>query len=163
MGSPATETHLVLAVEDVFAGLEANSDGLVRLRDIAAAMGMTERTLRSKFAASVGMPPMRYLRLLRLTMAQQALRRAAGEGMTVTEVALRYGFLELGRFAVTYRRRFGECPSATLRRSIDDLGGGVPEADGDRREPASSAACPDSVRPATYPASSRSDLPGAER
>jgi AraC-like DNA-binding protein len=34
--------------------------------------------------------------------------------MTITEVAKRYGFSELGRFSGVYREVFGETPSATL-------------------------------------------------
>jgi transcriptional regulator GlxA family with amidase domain len=32
----------------------------------------------------------------------------------VTAVAWRWGFTHMGRFAIAYRRRFGESPSATL-------------------------------------------------
>jgi AraC-like DNA-binding protein len=39
-----------------------------------------------------------------------------GDGTTVTEVALRFGFAHTGRFAAAYRRRYGQAPSATLRR-----------------------------------------------
>ena len=36
---------------------------------------------------------------------------------TVTDAAMRFGFRELGRFAVDYRAAFGESPSETLRRA----------------------------------------------
>ena len=49
--------------------------------------------------------------------AHAALRDAdPGDGTTVTEVALRFGFAHTGRFAAAYRRRYGQTPSATLRR-----------------------------------------------
>jgi AraC-like DNA-binding protein len=34
--------------------------------------------------------------------------------VTVTEIATSFGFLELGRFSVEYRKVFGENPSQTL-------------------------------------------------
>jgi AraC-like DNA-binding protein len=34
---------------------------------------------------------------------------------TVSEIAMRFGFSELGRFSVEYRKVFGQSPSATLR------------------------------------------------
>jgi len=49
-----------------------------------------------------------------------ATRRAllAGErgGPTVTEIAMTFGFYQLGRFATEYRTLFGELPSTTLSR-----------------------------------------------
>ena len=43
------------------------------------------------------------------------LTRADPWQVTVSEVAYRWGFTHLGRFAGAYRERFGETPSQTLR------------------------------------------------
>jgi transcriptional regulator GlxA family with amidase domain len=60
---------------------------------------------------------MRYLLLQRLNRARAALRRADPSKASVAEVARNHQFLELGRFAVTYRATFGESPSITLQRA----------------------------------------------
>jgi len=47
---------------------------------------------------------------------------ASNRSMTVTDIALRSGFLELGRFSVEYRQMFGESPSETLRQTFRKRG-----------------------------------------
>ena len=56
---------------------------------------------------------MRYLRTARFESVRDELRRCEPE-MCVTDVAIRWGFEHMGRFAVEYRKRFGESPSQTL-------------------------------------------------
>ena len=51
-----------------------------------------------------------------MNLARKALTAADPATATVTAIANDQGFGELGRFAVNYRRLFGEPPSATLRR-----------------------------------------------
>ena len=63
------------------------------------------------------MGPKRYLLLRRMHLARRALRDAAPDATSVTDIATRYGFWQLGRFAVEYQALFGEAPSATLHRS----------------------------------------------
>jgi transcriptional regulator GlxA family with amidase domain len=95
---------------------QANVGRLVGIAELCRAAGITPRTLSRAFRAIRGTPPSRYLHDLRLTQVRDALLSDGGEG-SVTEIAMRFGFRELGRFAVDYRARFGESPSETLRRS----------------------------------------------
>jgi len=82
---------------------------------LCAAIDVPERTLRVCCAEFLGMSPTRYLLLRRLNLARSALRRADPATASVAEIARTHQFLELGRFAVTYRTIFGEMPSTTLR------------------------------------------------
>ena len=89
----------------------------IRIASICRAAGISPRTLLRAFRAVHGVTPYRYLCSLRLIEAHRILSSPTGKPATVTEVATRFGFVELGRFAVAYRSAFGECPSDTLRRS----------------------------------------------
>jgi AraC-like DNA-binding protein len=77
---------------------------------------VSDRTLRSCCAESLGMTPTQYVLLRRLEEVRRALRDADPDIVNVGEVAHRFGFTELGRFAGRYRATFGETPSTTLQR-----------------------------------------------
>ena len=102
--------------------LSANSDRTLHLAEICAATGAAERTLRYCCEEHLGMGPVRYLWLRRLHLARVALIRADPAITTVAEIATRFEFWQLGRFAVSYRGLFGESPSATLQGPSRDLG-----------------------------------------
>ena len=84
---------------------------------LSRALGVSERTLRKLFNEIHGRPPSRHLRMLRLSEVRRALLSARGQPVTVTEIATDFGFAELGRFSVEYRKAFGESPSATLHQA----------------------------------------------
>lgn len=96
--------------------IDANLADAISVNDIAAASGVCVRSLQAAFHRHTGQSPMAFLRERRLEAVHVQLRGAA-PGTTVTEVALRYGFGHLGRFASGYARKFGEAPSATLSRA----------------------------------------------
>jgi AraC-like DNA-binding protein len=102
--------------------IEASPNEPLYITDICASIGVTDRTLRLHCQDHLGMNPQRYLWLRRMHLARHALASADGTVKTVTEIANDYGFGELGRFAVSYRKLYGETPSVTLRRPADDRG-----------------------------------------
>jgi len=95
--------------------LEADPAHTWTVGEIATACGVGRRTLQRQFRRFVGRVPMEFLRDLRLDRARQELLRASGRA-SVTDIAARCGLNHLGRFAAQYRERYGESPSATLRR-----------------------------------------------
>ena len=104
------------AIMNRFEGvLAAHTDRPLHMRELCMAIGVSERTLRLYCADSLGMSPGRYLRLRQLRLTRAALRNPDSATTSVAEVARRYGFGELGRFAGMYRAVYGEAPSATLR------------------------------------------------
>lgn len=94
--------------------IHAHAAEKVTLADLAAAAGCGYRTLQVAFAEATGLPPMAYLKAIRLQAAREALA-AAGPKDSVAAVARAWGFGHPGRFAVDYRRRFGCSPTETLR------------------------------------------------
>jgi AraC-like DNA-binding protein len=84
--------------------------------DICVSIGVSERTLQYAFHEHVGMSPLAYLRRCRLNRVRSALLAADAKSTTVTQVAMQFGFLHLGRFAGDYKQVFEEAPMATLAR-----------------------------------------------
>jgi AraC-like DNA-binding protein len=100
--------------------VEENPEQPFYVPEICKAIRVASRTLRMCCQEHLGMGPKRYLLLRRMHLARRALRQAAGpEETSVTGIATRYGFWQLGRFAVEYQSLFGESPSATLRRKSE--------------------------------------------
>ncbi len=89
-------------------------DAVPTVTDICRTIGVSERALQYAFRAYVDMSPVNYLRLCRLNRVRTTLRVSDPQATTVTAVAMRFGFLHLGRFAQDYRQVFDEPPSVTL-------------------------------------------------
>jgi len=86
------------------------------VEQLAAAAGVSERTLRDAFQQYFGVAPVRYLNRRTLNQVRKALKIADPSVNTVTEIAMQFGLWELGRFARDYCALFGEVPSETLRK-----------------------------------------------
>jgi AraC family ethanolamine operon transcriptional activator len=95
--------------------IEERESERVFVGDLAAAAEVSERTLETAFNEYYGVGPVRYLQLRQLHRIRRALQAADSEAVSVSEVLVRHGEWEFGRFASRYRRVFGELPSETLR------------------------------------------------
>jgi AraC-like DNA-binding protein len=112
----ATERHhrdLLARFEDLLA-----AEAFRPLADICAALDVAERSLRECCKEHLGMGPSAYRRLRAIQQVYRALRSGTSDGASVSEVARRHGFRQLGRLAADYRALYGELPSATLRRGL---------------------------------------------
>jgi AraC-like DNA-binding protein len=78
------------------------------LATVAAAAGSSERTLNEDFHRILKLTPLQFHRHCKLEAAYADLLQP---DVSVTEIALKYGFQNLGRFARAFRERFGINPS----------------------------------------------------
>lgn len=86
--------------------------------DICHEINVSQRTLQYSFKALLGLTPINYLRILRLNWARQHLRTPVNNKITVTDIAMQWGFWHLGRFSSDYQMMFGELPSKTLKQAF---------------------------------------------
>jgi AraC-like DNA-binding protein len=103
------------AIRRVVDAIQGEPERAVTVTDLARIAGMSVRSLQEGFRRHLGCAPMTYLQQVRLGRAHDDLRISDPMRVTVAAVAHRWGFAHLGRFASTYRVRFGESPSETLR------------------------------------------------
>jgi AraC-like DNA-binding protein len=99
--------------------VEQNPEHPLYIPEICKAIRVSSRTLQACCHEHLGMGPKHYLLLRRMHLARRALRQGGPETASVTEIATRYGFWQLGRFAVEYQSLFRESPSATLARQFE--------------------------------------------
>jgi AraC family ethanolamine operon transcriptional activator len=103
---------LVARFEDLLPG-----EPFPSMDQVSVALGVSKRMLREYCQKNLGTGPDRYRRRRGMQLVRRALRSGAGEMPSVTAVARKYGFRDLGRFATNYRALYGELPSMTLRRA----------------------------------------------
>ena len=101
---------------------QANLDKPVRMPELCRSIGIEPRQLRRACQAILGVAPIGHLNSLRLSEVRRTLSTQNGAASTITEIASRFGFHELGRFAAAYRAAFGEHPSETRQRTLSNSG-----------------------------------------
>jgi len=123
-------THLLLreplpvsstTVKTVEEFIEANWDKPVDIETMVAVAQVSARSLFRQFRKDRGYSPANFAKRVRLSRAREMLEQA-NENSSVVQIALKCGFQNPGHFARDYRNRFGELPSASLRRARRSVG-----------------------------------------
>jgi AraC-like DNA-binding protein len=96
--------HVKLAVEFI----QAHPEQLVSGVDLARLSHVSQRALQEGFRRFVGMSIVAYQRQVRLERAYEVLKQR--DSGSVTEVALRFGFSNVGRFCQYFQGAFGVSP-----------------------------------------------------
>ncbi|OKI00436.1 transcriptional regulator [Streptomyces sp. CB02923] len=112
--APAAPSYRPAPVKRAVDAIQGRPEHPFDTAELAAVARVSVRWLQEGFRRHVGMSPMAYLRDVRLSRVRDELRRAGPGELSVGEAAYRWGFVHLGRFARSYRERFGETPSQTL-------------------------------------------------
>lgn len=102
-------------VRRAVAFIDDHADTDISPADIAAAAHVSPDALQMMFVRHQNMTPTEYLRRARLHHARLDLVAGDPDTTTVAEIARRWGFARLSRFALAYRLTYGESPKSTLR------------------------------------------------
>jgi AraC-like DNA-binding protein len=87
------------------------------LAELACASGIGIRALQLGFRRHFGLSISKMLLDMRLAALHTRLSHGVPDG-SITDIAFDLGFTHLSRMAGAYREKFGETPSATLRRRL---------------------------------------------
>lgn len=112
-GSPAPSAATPRSIEGWLKHLAGSG---LSITSVARHAGLSVRGLQ-RSCADRGYTPIEFMRGVQLDRAHEILSTAAGDE-SVGSVAQAVGLTHLGRFSDSYRRRFGESPSATLARAL---------------------------------------------
>jgi AraC-like DNA-binding protein len=110
--APSADPIAVRRAQDYMA---ANAEQAISMAEIAVASGVSLRSLQDAYRKARGVTLGEGLLTLRLERFRSTLLSVDAQG-SVADAAFAAGFGHLGRAAASYRERYGEAPSETLRR-----------------------------------------------
>ena len=100
------------AITAAIAFMRQEMDQPLTVRDLAAAVSMSESGFAHLFKATMDVSPLQFLKQMRLERARKSLL----SGSNVSEAANSVGYASLSHFISEFRRHFGESPKAYAQR-----------------------------------------------
>jgi AraC family ethanolamine operon transcriptional activator len=125
MGSPSERDgplpSALKVVKRVEEYLDAFGPGPIHISQICGHLHVSRRTLHRAFNEALGIGPIAFLRHRRLCAVHTMLRSGSAVRQPISDLAMQFGFQNLGRFAGYYHTLFGEYPSETRQRHAPSL------------------------------------------
>jgi AraC family ethanolamine operon transcriptional activator len=109
-------SNVLKALKSVDDFIDSRASAPIYSEEIAAALGVSVRSLTNLMVRANGMSLQRYLRLRRLWSVRRQLLTGNPQ-LQIKAIALANGFWHMGDFAAKYAREFGELPSSTHARA----------------------------------------------
>jgi AraC-like DNA-binding protein len=94
-------------------------DAPMRVRDVAAALGVSDRHLRRAFEATVGVSPKEFARMLRLQRAMRAAARPRAHASHWTDIAAQAGYYDQAHMIAEFHELIGATPTAFMKHGVD--------------------------------------------
>ena len=80
--------------------------------------GVSERSLQYAFLEKFQVTPKEYILAVKLLKINNKLMVNDGNNIKISDIAVDLGFWHMGKFSADYKKKFGELPSTTLKRSL---------------------------------------------
>ncbi len=104
------------------------TDG-VSVAEVCRHTGASRRSLECIFQSILGLGPGSYIRNLQLNRVRRDLLSGDKDGVSIGDIAARYGVWHWSRFSQNYKLLFGELPSQTRARLAPSSSSAVPRGD----------------------------------
>lgn len=105
-----------LAVDSIVEFVRSVPEPTSELAQLCRIAGVSERTLQYAFKERYGIAPNVFVKRWNLNSARQLLLSANSTEISISDIALRFGFSHHSQFATDYKKLFAELPSKTLGR-----------------------------------------------
>ena len=112
--SPLKRNESFLLSKKILTYLKNHADQPIQMIELTVLTSKSERTVERIFKRYFGIAPYAYLKLHRLHLIRHQLLQ--GKDSTIGDIAMKYGFIQMGYFGNEYKKLFNEMPSQTLRK-----------------------------------------------
>ncbi|SEQ97716.1 AraC-type DNA-binding protein [Amphritea atlantica] len=98
--------------------IDQNIKRNLSVKSLTGVCHMSERSLYYLFRESESTTPLSYIQQRKIALAHREIT-AGSSARSITQIAMDYGFTNMGRFSQLYRKQVGELPSVTRSRSVE--------------------------------------------